>query len=536
MASPLDFIVNPLLWTDMVEKYRATITSAPNFAYALLLKRLEQANRKADWSWVKRVMFGGEPAQNNVVEAVAKTLLVKPEHVYNIYGMAEMVVLVTGGPAKADSQGLVCCGEVDSPTLKLRIVQDGKEVEDGQVGSIWAQSPRVAAGYYGQSELTTATFANALPGYDGTWLDTGDLGKIVDGQLYITGRIKDVIIINGKNYYPTDVELSIDETFGDIIRPGRTSAFQYGDASVGITVEGRKGFDKSDNEDLAVQIANHVSQVHGLSASEVVVLKLGVTPKTTSGKLKRSEIRQTTIVGDWKESSMLLQFKRQGNSVPIIGVFDTGLAKATFGGFPGSTDEAQSTNADPNVDCAVAASGPITNPGDFSTVYADTLISVLGGHIDTSKTWTENGLTSLVSAELRNQVEEKLHVVLPVNFEQLYPTLNALSLFLSASKSMSFPIKEACIHSNLWNLPRSRLSKPQLGILQTLGSVMILLLFLSSILPSYFLGSWVMDHCGSAKVGECNSPVVWLLLPLSFPLYLISFSIIVVFCDEIQSG
>ncbi|CAB9528653.1 D-alanine--D-alanyl carrier protein ligase [Seminavis robusta] len=318
MASPLDFIVNPLLWTDMVETYRATITCAPNFAYALLLKRLQQANRTADWSCVKRVMFGGEPAQSHVVEAVSKTLSVKPDHIYNNYGLAEAVVLLTGGPAYSDSQALVPCGPVDSPTLKLRIVQDGREVKEGEVGSIWAQSPRVAAGYYGQPELTTSIFANALPGYDGTWLDTSDLGKVVDGQLYVTGRVKDVIIVNGKNYYPTDVELSVDETFGDIIRPGRTSAFQHGDASVGITLEGRTGFDKSANERLAVEIANHVSQVHGLFVSEVLVLKLGVTPKTTSGKLKRSEIRKTTLAGDWKASAVLIKFQQHDNTAPLM--------------------------------------------------------------------------------------------------------------------------------------------------------------------------------------------------------------------------
>ncbi|CAB9531010.1 MSMEG_5435/MSMEI_5285 [Seminavis robusta] len=317
MASPLDFIANPLLWSDMVETYKATLTCAPNFAYALLLKRLEQANQTANWSCVKRAMFGGEPAQSRVVEAAAKTLSIKPEHIYNIYGMAESVVFLTGGPANPDSEGLVSCGEAASPTLKLQIVEDGKEVEEGQVGSIWAQSPRVAAGYYGQSELTTATFANALPGYDSPWLDTGDLGKIVDGQLYVTGRVKDVIIINGKNYYPTDVELSIDETFGDVIRPGRTTAFQHGEDSIGITVEGRKGFDKTAKSDLALQISNHVSQVHGLLAHEMVVLKLGVTPKTTSGKLKRSEIRQTTVARDWKESSVLLHFERKEVAAPL---------------------------------------------------------------------------------------------------------------------------------------------------------------------------------------------------------------------------
>ncbi|CAB9531058.1 D-alanine--D-alanyl carrier protein ligase [Seminavis robusta] len=868
VASPLDFIAKPLLWTDMVEKYNATHTSAPNFAYALLLKRLEQANRKPHWSCMKAAMFGGEPAQCHVVEAVAKTLSIKPEQVYNIYGMAEMVVFVTGGAAKTDSEeGLVSCGIVDSPSLKIRIVDDGNEVEDGQVGSIWAQSPRVAAGYYGQSELTTATFANALPGYDGTWLDTGDLGKIVDGKLYVTGRVKDVIIINGKNYYPTDVEPSIDETFGDIIRPGRTTAFQDGEDSIGITVEGRKEFDKSENEDLAVQIANHVSQVQGLFASEVVVLKLGVTPKTTSGKLKRSEIRQTTIAGGWKEPSVLLQFKRQEaltpfqksqspsflersfsirgigssefylneetkhdimrksmstenwnfeelpdidlnktNSLPSkaveavhaiecnpskldeyfselhlsgVSCIDEAWSKAikttaamqtmcsqitkhlvdkhpticqlaeslsenpdwlliddrtdyllqlvhqifvlqwvtTFmmddaecmqqklqndaeweamsknkkpvplelqemldlpeqdplygnlpffgwiknrsqGPPPSSTwndlyiawnmhfvfwsgdkhssiwkasklllpciigdDNAgflharatslylvvqtigrktespkyytesflsrnaledfgmmnlswaqklgythpplrsnkgmalneedwlprfdqwgrdylktQAINPNPDIKASITGAAA-TDPDDFSMRYASVIKTVLGSEVDTSKTWAENGLTSLKSAELRNMVEEQLHVVLPTNFEHLYPTLSELSVFLRASEGKSFPKQNTDNHPNfLWGSSRSRISKLQMGVIQTLGSSVILLLVLVSLVPSYFLVLWVMEQCSSTNGVENHCSISWVFLPITFPLFLLSLSVVVVICKVAVVG
>ncbi|CAB9515555.1 D-alanine--D-alanyl carrier protein ligase [Seminavis robusta] len=955
MASPLDFVANPLLWSDMVEKYQANLTCAPNFAYALLLKRLKQANRKANWSCVTRAMFGGEPAQSHVVEAVAEILSIQPEHVYNIYGLAESVVFLTGGSAYPDSEGLLCCGELDSPTLKLRIVEDGKEVEDGQVGSIWAQSPRVAAGYYGQSELTTATFANALPGYDGTWLDTGDLGRVVDGQLYVTGRVKDVIIINGKNYYPTDVELSIDETFGDIIRPGRTTAFQHGEDSVGITVEGRKGFDKSSNSDVSIQIANHVSQVHGLSAVEVVVLKIGVTPKTTSGKLKRSEIRQTTIASEWKASCVLLHFARKEGTAPLaignmssflersfsmngvpscykkqlhvavvgagaaglvtalrlaqrnikvtllernehiggharhvevfghernpaFGVFiaelspnlivlakELGVAPIHLGesrqarglvsqksepipevpqseisrfiaemqrihkscsgqnvtigqfldqngydqhfvvycyigkivsyfpgqkiqdylniplelvawfvvaasiskndllrlrnkeymqafeaklknlgvevwtnvatkvvgrddsgvtlcasshgnedvvkvdklvlavppnaaahvlensispqehvltefdcpletvvlhkdskwvdsktpcvlfanildcsksslptasdtipltsSFPSDTDgktpiyvtHAYNTYEELEFDSPVkmmsfthtritckaielrnsllqhqgkhstyfaggwtrgtmlhedaivsgilASNAVLENFGmkphpvleretivpsnrlrgsgvadprqsdiqapttsNFSARYSNVMLSVLGSEVDTPKTWAENGLTSLKSAELRNKVEEVLHVVLPANFERLYPTPNALSVFLKASEGQSFPKHDVGHREFEWNSSRSKCSKPVLGILQGLACIVIFLLLLVSLVPTYFLGSWIMDHCGSTTSSECHSPAFWILLPMAFPMFTLSFSLVVVFCKYAVIG
>ncbi|CAB9504318.1 D-alanine--D-alanyl carrier protein ligase [Seminavis robusta] len=532
VASPLDFIAQPLLWSDMVETYKATHTAAPNFAYALLLKRLEQAKRSADWSCMKAAMFGAEPAQSHVVAAVAKTLSVKPECVFNNYGLAESVVLLTGGPARPDAEGVVCCGDVDSPTIKLRIVEDGKEVEDGQVGSIWAQSPRVAVGYFGQPELTISTFANALSGYEGTWLDTGDLGKIVDGQLYVTGRAKDVIIVNGKNYYPTDVESSIDAAFGDIIRPGRTAAFQYGEDSIGITVEARKGFDKLANDDLAIQVSNHASQFHGLFAVKVLVLKLDVTPKTTSGKLKRSEIKQTTVAGAWNDSSVMLQFQRVQAMIPLKKKKRASFLENTF-----SNQGIASSEFYLSVGTQCEIMRGSTCPSQFSAKYDNAITAVFGFEVDASKTWAENGLSSLKSAELRNKIEEEIHIVLPANFEQLYPTPEALSNFLEASKVKTFPKQEIYNHPDfLWKSSRSRLSKLQLGVLQTVASTLILLLIVVSIVPSYFLVSWLMDQCDSTKVGECNSLFFWILLPLSFPLYLFSFSLTVVFCKYAVIG
>ncbi|CAB9523170.1 unknown protein [Seminavis robusta] len=850
LASPLEFVSRPLLWTDMIEHYQATHTCAPNFAYALLLKRLEQANRTSNWSCVKRAMFGGEPAQSHVVEAAAKTLSIKPEHVYNIYGLAESVVFLTGGSAYPDSEGLVCCGAVDSPTIKLRIVEDGKELENRQVGCIWAQSPRVAAGYYGKSELTTSTFANVLPGYDGTWLDTGDLGKIVDGQLYVTGRVKDVIIINGKNYYPTDVELSIDGLFGDAIRPGRTTAFQHGEDSVGITVESRKDFDKSANGDLAVQIANHVSQVHGLLVSDVLVLKLGVTPKTTSGKLKRNEVRLKTVGGDWKASEVLLRSQQQNmpspngscfkkssflehgfstsgvtssefylseetrheirirsaalpfgcvelpdidfgqtNTLPSKAVeavhavecnpskLDEYFSELHLDEIPGiceawskavKTTEAMTTmccqilkhledkqpticqlahtlseNSDwiliedrtgflfqlvhqvfvlqwvttfmmnlpecmqqklqndaewestsqsiltvpvelqdvlglpekdpmhgtwpfftwiknrsvrtflkliqkalespgepaintqverfnnvlninlleavwleqrnglylvsqaigrkimspnyytksilskralqvfgkfnlswaqkignthpppkgekgmklneedwlslfdqwgrekPKIQAINQSSGIKASLGsaaattdDFSIRYANTITSVFGSSVDGSKTWAEHGLTSLRSAELRNKVEEELHVVLLANFVLIHDTPDLLEVFLIQTAGQRFPKSSAIDHDIYqWNLPRSRCTKLQLGLMQSFALVVLVVLVLVSAVPSFLFGAWAIEYGKpSNEEGNPSLGLSLCLLPLAFPLFLVTFSVLVVMC------
>ncbi|CAB9522648.1 Putative fatty-acid--CoA ligase FadD21 [Seminavis robusta] len=501
----------------------AASSQCGDFAYALLLKRLKQANRKYDWSCVKYAMFGAEPTQQSVVEEVTTTLAVKPENIYNLYGLAESVVWLTGGPAVPDTEDLVCCGKVDSPTLKIRIVQDGKEVEEGQVGTIWVQSPRVAAGYFGQSELTRSTFSNVLPNYNGTWLDTGDLGKVVDGQLYVTGRVKDVIIVNGKNYYPTDVELSVDATFGHIVRPGRTTAFQYREDSIGITAEPRKDFDKSANKDLAVQIANHVSQTHGLFVSEVVVLKPAVTPKTTSGKLKRSEVRQTTVANDWKTSSVILRFQRHDGAIPVEkeGVVEKS-SKGNLMAQPCSV-VTEATDFESSERLNPFEPHSTNSPKDFQSL----VISIFGSEVDTSKSWAENGMTSLKSAELRNSVEEEFHVVLPVNFEQLYTTPMELQEFLASSEGKCFP------KQNLYDDPDfpsnssvSTLSKVQLGVIQSFGSALILFLVLISGVPSYFLVSWVLDQCASAEDEECH--IFWALMPMTFPLFLLSFSLVVV--------
>ncbi|CAB9522650.1 Putative fatty-acid--CoA ligase FadD21 [Seminavis robusta] len=457
------------------------------------------------------------------IVGVATTLAVKPENIYNLYGLAESVVWLTGGPAVPDTEDLVCCGKVDSPTLKIRIVQDGKEVEEGQVGTIWVQSPRVAAGYFGQPELTRSTFSNVLPNYNGTWLDTGDLGKVVDGQLYVTGRVKDVIIVTGKNYYPTDVELSVDATFGHIVRPGRTTAFQYREDSIGITAEPRKDFDKSANKDLAVQIANHVSQTHGLFVSEVVVLKPAVTPKTTSGKLKRSEVRQTTVAGDWKPSTVILRFERHdgANIVETERVPEKrskrNLMEQTCSGITEATDSESSERLNPFEPHSTNSSK------DFQSL----VISIFGSEVDTSRSWAENGMTSLKSAELRNSVEEEFHVVLPVNFEQLYTTPMELQEFLASSEGKCFPKQN--LHDDPdfpSNSSVSTLSTVQLGVIQAIGSTLILLLVLISAVPSYFLVSWILDQCAKDEDEECQ--IIWGLMPLTFPLFLLSFSLVVV--------
>ena len=207
--SPLDFIHNPILWHDLVVKYRAHVTTAPNSSYGLLIKRLLQRKTPFDtWSFINRITSGGEAVDPTVMEQVISVLAVPRSAIYIGYGLAEIALVVRLAPYFVAADGIVACGDVEQGPSRIRIVNERKEaVQDDMVGEIYVQSPsQVALGYWKQPEETTNTFHNRIEGGEGEWLATGDLGKIIDDKLYVTGRKKEVIIINGVNYYPVDIE------------------------------------------------------------------------------------------------------------------------------------------------------------------------------------------------------------------------------------------------------------------------------------------------------------------------------------------
>ncbi|CAB9529171.1 non-ribosomal peptide synthetase [Seminavis robusta] len=191
---------------------------------------------------------------------------------------------------------------------------------------------------------------------------------------------------------------------------------------------------------------------------------------------------------------------------------------------------AKARTEDPYRQHDAAVSGAV-GPDKGSAKFAKIIESILNSEVDTNKSWLENGLTSLNGAELRNQVEEEMFVMLPPNFEHLYPTPKALSVFLTTSKGESFPTQDLFDHPGfLWNSSESSLSQLLLGVIQASGILVILLLLFVSVVPSYFLVTWVLGNCDSNEEGECRGPFFWALLPLALPLFLLSFSVIVVLC------
>jgi hypothetical protein len=330
LMSPLDFLRRPSVWLSAIHRYRATDTFVPNFALDLCVRKVTTAERRSmDLGSVKLCVVAAEPVRHSTVERFLRSF---EKHGFPRrsmipgYGLAEAVVAVTGGPlgemfrsafVDADELSRNRFTEVASTHSRaLPIVACGKPFESvgvsivnpdtslpagpGEIGEVWVEGPNVALGYWRREEQTAETFrARLADGSGREMLRTGDLGYMKDGHLYITGRIKDLIIIRGKNYYPQDIELTVERSHPRV-RPGAVIAFAIEHAGVERLVivaevdprELSAGEDRQKELGLivsAIRIA--VNAEHALQVHSVALIKPRTIDKTSSGKLARRGCR-----------------------------------------------------------------------------------------------------------------------------------------------------------------------------------------------------------------------------------------------------
>ena len=309
----LSFIRRPSLWLDAIHRFRGTITFAPNFAFALATRAVTEAQARSwDLSSMRALGCGAEPIQPDVLRAFLDRFSrhgLRPESILPSYGMAEATLAITfadidaqlttdrvdlqamrAGRAAPAGEGaameLVSCGRA-FPGHEIAVVApDGRHLGEREVGEIQLRGPSVTAGYYGNAEATEEAFVEA-PG--GRWLRTGDLGYQVGGQLYICGRAKDLIILNGKNYYPQDIERVVSRVDG--VRDGQCVAFSRLDAA-GAEVAVVVAESRKNTAGIAEAILSAVRSEVGLTLGEIVFIKRGTLPKTSSGKVRRRECRR----------------------------------------------------------------------------------------------------------------------------------------------------------------------------------------------------------------------------------------------------
>jgi len=316
LMSPQYFLARPLRWLEAVSRYGGTISGGPDFAYRLCSERVaESALERLDLSRWRVAFSGSEPIRQDSLEHFAGKFAASrfdASSFFACYGLAEATLFVTGGQrgqgiaalpvdgealarnriAAGEDSVLMCCGR-SQPEHAVSIVDaaSGETLGDDQVGEIWATGPSIAHGYWRNPEATAATFVER----EGrTWLRTGDLGFLRSGELYVTGRLKDMLIVRGHNLYPQDIERTV-ETEVAAVRKGRVAAFAVkvdGEEGIGIAAEIGRGVQKSvPARELIDSIRQAVAEAYQQAPQVVVLLNPGALPKTSSGKLQRSACR-----------------------------------------------------------------------------------------------------------------------------------------------------------------------------------------------------------------------------------------------------
>jgi fatty acid CoA ligase FadD32 len=326
-STPFAFIRRPLGWLEMMAGHQNVMTAAPNFAFDYAVDRVRPEDRAGlDLSGVRVAVNGSEPVQARTVQRFQQTFGPSgfaPHAQRPSYGLAEATVFVSGtdaaGPKTTNfirselmaGRAVTAGDDVDAITLVSAGKPAGQHVcivdpvdcavrPDGEVGEVWVHGPNVATSYWGQPERTEEVFNGSLVGgEDGLpvagWLRTGDLGVNHAGELYITGRLKDLIIVDGKNHYPQDIEQTVQDAH-PAVQPGRVAAFgvptEAGEEIV-VVMERARDADAEEARALAISLAvrRAVAAAHDLKLRDVQILDGEKVLRTSSGKIARSANR-----------------------------------------------------------------------------------------------------------------------------------------------------------------------------------------------------------------------------------------------------
>jgi acyl-CoA synthetase (AMP-forming)/AMP-acid ligase II len=325
LMPPSAFLQRPVRWLEAITRFRATTSGAPNFAYELCVNKIKPADKLAlDLSSWKVAYNGSEPVRAATLRRFSEAFAecgFQPTAHYPCYGMAETTLFLTGGdPGKyrvhvvdapslerhvvhpASPQGasleLVACGTARQAN-QVRIVhpESCRGIAEGQVGEIWVQGPSVAQGYWNKPELTRERFRAAIVDEPaaGVWLRTGDLGYLSAGELVVTGRLKDLIIIRGRNHYAQDIEATVEAAHAHVAA-ARVAAFAIsGTATEELVVVVEVDLASravADATEIRAAVRTAVTATHEVAPGDIVVVRPGGLPVTSSGKVQRSKCRQ----------------------------------------------------------------------------------------------------------------------------------------------------------------------------------------------------------------------------------------------------
>jgi len=363
LMSPVSFLQKPLRWLQAISRYRATISGGPNFAYELCVRKTTPEQRATlDLSSWSLAFNGAEPVRAETIDAFCEAFApsgFRREAFYPCYGLAESTLMVTGGmkfeqpvirsfdatsietgtalqrPAKAASaRRLVGSGrELDGQDVLIVDPHTSEALPPGRVGEIWVSGPSVAQGYWNRPDESRATFGAMIAQPDdddagavakwrpnpGPYLRTGDLGFFDSAELFVTGRLKDLIIIRGRNHYPQDLEHTVEEA-SDLVRAGSVAAFAVDvddRERVVVVAEIERG--KREPHELAAAfeaIRSKLARDHEVAAEGIVLVRPNSVPKTSSGKIQRHACKRQFLDGTLEVVERAVSWEKPAGHAP----------------------------------------------------------------------------------------------------------------------------------------------------------------------------------------------------------------------------
>lgn len=446
LMSPMAFLQKPIRWLAAISNHRGTTSGGPNFAYDLCLRKITPEQRATlDLSSWSVAFNGAEPVRAETVERFTEMFGpcgFKREAFYPCFGLAEATLIVSGGmkhdpPILAsfdsraleagrvemvslpdiDSRQLVGCGEC-LPDQEIEIVdpETHTRVPPGRVGEVWVKGPSIAQGYWRRPELTEQVFRATLADTgDGPFMRTGDLGFLVDRELYVTGRLKDLIIIRGLNHYPQDIELSVEKSH-PALRPdcGAVFTVERDGREALVVVQEVERRQEAEADQIFEAVRREVSRDHELVVDAIVLIKAGSMPKTSSGKIQRHAARAEFLAGtlevvaDWEASTADEPF-----------AFDLDAAPRSQPGFAppeksnGSQDAPVAASSHPSATLSPSRPAPGKVRVAEQLTTAETVLRIMrrvagerAANLTLASTLADLGLDSLEKLEIVNALEE----------------------------------------------------------------------------------------------------------------------------------
>lgn len=342
LMAPATFLQSPFRWLQAISRYRARTSGAPNFAYDLCVDKISAEQRSTlDLSSWNLAFNGAEPINHRTIDRFSSCFEpcgFRREAFYPCYGLAEATLFVSGGeksaapvvhtldadalarnelvetaPEDKGARTLVSCGHTWLDQ-EIAIVDPESLIKlgDNQVGEIWISGSNITQGYWQQPEASERAFGGYIAETgEGPFLRTGDLGFLKQGELYINGRLKDLIIIRGRNYYPQDIEWTVEQAHPGL-RTGCVAAFSVdvdGRERLIVAAEADRHFRSTSVDEAVSAIRERIAEEHELEVFAIALLKFGKIPRTTSGKIQRHACRadylagNLNVVGQWRQQT-----------------------------------------------------------------------------------------------------------------------------------------------------------------------------------------------------------------------------------------